>query len=238
MHSVVTAAGVLIAAVVSGATGLVFPLIAGPLLLLDHAPPQAVLITAVCSLIGQITSLILLRPAVAYEIRCRLIFACLAGIPIGTAMLLRADVSHIRFGFGCLLLVSGGWCLVRGRKSVTPALERSETLVGLCGGICGGLFGVSSVVPALWLALCGLDKHRQRACLQPYIIVAQGASLLMLTCSGACDATVLRELVVCLPPLLIGTFAGAMVFHALSQRWYARGVVGAVLVSGLALLFS
>ena len=111
MHLAINCVGVLIAAIVSGATGLAFPLIATPIFLVDYAPPQAILITSLCSL---------------------------------------AFVQ----GFAAECLVS------------RPRFRR---------------FG----------SLCpGLDKTKQRAILQPYIIAVQCASLLVLLYNGIFTATV------------------------------------------------
>ena len=52
MHDGMIAIGVFVAAIVSGATGLGFPLLAAPIFLREYAPPQAILITSFCSLIG------------------------------------------------------------------------------------------------------------------------------------------------------------------------------------------
>ena len=71
MHDEMIAIGVFVAAIV--ATGLGFPLLAAPIFLLDYAPPQAILITSLCSLIGQSFAIVILRQTVCYEIRWRLV---------------------------------------------------------------------------------------------------------------------------------------------------------------------
>ena len=73
MHDEMIAIGVFVAAIVSGATGLGFPQLAAPIFLLDYAPPQAILITSFCSLIGQSFAIVILRQTVCYEIRWRLV---------------------------------------------------------------------------------------------------------------------------------------------------------------------
>ena len=71
--------GIFAAGAVSGISGLAFPLIAGPIFLLIYTAPEAVALTAMCSLTGQLFSIALLRRAIAYEFRVLLIAAGLLG---------------------------------------------------------------------------------------------------------------------------------------------------------------
>jgi uncharacterized membrane protein YfcA len=73
---------VFVAAVLSGATGLGFPLLAVPIFLLDYAPAQAILMACICSLIGQSFAVAVLRQTVCYEIRWQLVLPGMLGVPI------------------------------------------------------------------------------------------------------------------------------------------------------------
>jgi hypothetical protein len=112
----------------------------------------------------------------------------------------------------------------------------SELLVGVSGGICGGWFGVSSAVPATWLTACGLDKMRQRAIIQPYIIAAQCISLTLLCLHDTLTLAVVRAIAVFIVPLVMGVAVGAAGFRLVSSGMYSRAVLGITLLSGLALL--
>jgi uncharacterized membrane protein YfcA len=219
---------------VSGATGLAFPLIATPIFLVDHAPPQAVLITSLCSLTGQFLSIRLLRQAITYEIRWPLILTGLFGVPFGTWALLWCDGQIVRLLLGTLLVVCGVWRLSGGRLRGFRVRD-SERVIGACGGICGGMFGVSSAIPSIWLANSGHDKERQRAILQPYIISVQCTSLLVLLYNGTFDRTVWHALAMYLVPLVAGIFVGTLGFRMFSSEAYARAVSALVVVSGFAL---
>src|ERR1700727_3788652 len=155
MHLAISYVGVLIAAIVSGATGFAFPLIATPIFLLDYAPPQAILITSLCSLSGQFLSIQLLRQTITYEIRWPLILAGLFGVPFGTFALLCCVGQIIRFGLGGLLAICGAWRLSGGGRGGSWVFH-SERVIGVCGGLCGGMFGVSSAIPSIWLAMFGV----------------------------------------------------------------------------------
>jgi len=161
-------AGIFAAGLVSGVSGLAFPLIAGPIFLLIDPAPEAVALTAMCSLTGQFFSVGLLWRAIEYEFRFPLIAAGLLGAPLGSALLCDFNPRCVRVVLGVLIVASGLWSSLRVRMRATRTRSPlSELLVGLSGGLTGGLVGASSVVPAIWYAACGLDKSRQRAVTNP-----------------------------------------------------------------------
>jgi uncharacterized membrane protein YfcA len=229
-------AGIFVAGTVSGISGLAFPLIAGPIFLLIDPAPEAVALTAMCSLTGQLFSIGLLWRAIGYEFRLPLIAAGLLGTPLGSALLCGLNAHCVRVILGALIVVSGLWrsLRVQTRAMQAPALL-SEVLVGFSGGLTGGLVGASSVVPAIWCAACGLDKSRQRAVTQPYIFAMQAASLASLWMWGAVDCRILGQYLEFVLPLLTGIGLGVACFRGLSSSAVTRVVMGAVTASGLSL---
>ena len=93
------------------------------------------------------------------------------------------------------------------------------------------------MVPAIWCAACGLDKSRQRAVTQPYILAMQAASLASLWAWGAVDCKILSQYVEFVLPLVAGIGLGVAGFRGLSSSAATRVVMGAVTASGLSLLF-
>jgi len=212
-------------------------LIAGPIFLLMDPAPEAVALTAMCSLTGQFFSVGLLWRAIGYEFRFPLIAAGLLGAPLGSALLYDFNPRCVRVVLGVLIVASGLWSSLRVRmRAMSTRSLLSELLVGLSGGLTGGLVGASSVVPAIWYAACGLDKARQRAVTQPYILAMQAASLVSLWGWGALDCRILGQYVDFVLPLLAGVGLGVAGFRGLSSRAVTRVVIGAVTASGLSLL--
>jgi uncharacterized protein len=230
--------GILVAGMVSGISGLAFPLIAGPIFLLIDPAPEAVALTAMCSLTGQLFSIALLWRAISYEFRLPLIAAGLFGAPLGSGLLCGLNPHCVRVVLGALIVVSGLWrsLRVQTRATRTPSLL-SEVVVGLTGGLTGGLVGASSVVPAIWCAACGFDKSHQRAVTQPYILAMQAASLVSLWAWGALDSRILGQYVDFVLPLLAGVGLGVAGFRGLSSGAATRVVMAAVTASGLAFFF-
>jgi uncharacterized protein len=231
--------GVFAAGMVSGTTGMAFPLIAGPIFLLIYAPPQAIALTAMCSLTGQCFGIALLRRPIQYEIRLPLITAGLLGVPLGTALLNCCDHHLVRLALGGLIAVSALWALLhRTAATPQPSSPLSQMLVGLSGGLTGGLVGASSVVPAIWYAVRGLSKEQQQAITQPYIMGMQMASLVSLLCFGAFDRILARQYVYFLLPVLAGVGIGVICFHSISSSTATRLVMCVVAASGIALLIA
>jgi uncharacterized membrane protein YfcA len=230
--------GITVAGIVSGISGLAFPLIASPIFLTIYPAPEAVALTAMCSLTGQLFSIALLQRTITYEFRVPLITAGFLGAPLGSALLCSFNPQFVRVVLGALIVISGLWRLVRARtRTMRGRSLLSEILVGLTGGLTGGLVGASAVVPAIWSAGCGLDKSRQRAVTQPYILSMQAASLVSLWAWGAFDSSTLNQYAGFVLPVLVGVGLGVVGFRALSSSAATRVVMGVVTVSGVSLLF-
>jgi Sulfite exporter TauE/SafE len=138
-HALTTIIGILVAGAVSGATGVALPLIAGPIFLMTFAPVEAVALTALCSITGQLFSMALLRRAIVFEFRARLMLAGLLGVPLGSALLTRLSPSMVHLSLGALIVLGGVWGLFQPTsREPRPAGRADELLVGLTGGLTAG----------------------------------------------------------------------------------------------------
>ena len=225
--------GIFLASLISGMTGLAFPTVAGPLFLLSS---EAVMLTALCSLTGQIVSFLSLRRTVPYVLRLQLISGCIFGVPIGTTILLVTSRHVIGITIGVLLVLTTAWMLVKPRVIVSAAHPVIEVIVGLVGGICGGMVGMSAAIPALWCVICGLRKDHQRALLQPYIVVAQLISGCLLWRYGRLDPAVMHCFLILLAPIVIGSLLGAHVFRRFTSEMFVRAAILVTLLGGLVIM--
>lgn len=112
-----------------------------------------------------------------------------------------------------------------------------DVLIGAMGGITGGLAGFPAAPVVAWCGLRGLGRVALRGLVQPYILVMQGAALLMLhlmlTNGGAMPR---QDLLLAIAPALLGTLCGLQLYGRLSDRQFRRAVNLMLLVSGLAML--
>jgi uncharacterized membrane protein YfcA len=236
LFGVLLPGGIFLASLISGMTGLAFPTLAGPLFLLSFAPTEAVMLTALCSLTGQVLSFLSLRRTVPYVLRLQLIAGCTLGVPLGTTVLLVTTRHVIGIAIGVLLVLTTAWMLVKPRVIVRAAHPVIEVFVGLVGGICGGMVGMSAAIPALWCAICGLPKDHQRALLQPYIVVAQLISGCLLWRYGSLDPAVTHSFVILLAPIAAGSLLGAHIFRRFTNEMFVRAAMLITLFGGLAMV--
>ena len=229
--------GIFVAGTVSGATGIAFPLIAGPIFLLAYNPAEAVALTALCSVTGQLFSIALMHRAIRYEFRVLLILPGLCAVPVGTILLAHSSQGAIRGGLGALIAISGVWGLLQRLPHSPRRVGRlSELVIGLTGGLTAGMVGASAVAPAIWCTWQGLSKDRQRAIMQPFILVMQSLSIISLALWGHMTASVPVDYARMLVPLLTGIGCGVAFFHAMESTIVTRIVMSLVAASGLALL--
>ncbi len=218
---------------------MAFPLIAGPFFLLAYGPVEAVALTALCSVTGQLLSIALLRRAIAYDFRPYLILPGLCAVPLGAIILTHSNSTLVRGGLGTLIVISGIWGLLQAAPHSSRRVSvLSEVLVGLTGGLSGGLVGASAVAPAIWCTWQGLDKEYQRAVTQPFILAMQAFSFISLAFLGQLVPSIAVDYAQLLIPLSGGIAVGVTCFRVVSSATATRVVLLLVTLSGLALLLA
>lgn len=230
------ACGLFVASGISGMTGLAFPTVATPLLLLAFDPIRTVALTALCSVSGQVVSIVSLRNHVAYAVRWPLVLPAIAGVPIGLALLEVID-KHV-FGLiaGTIIAGSSIWWLCKPDLRLPATHPLIEIFAGLAGGLSGGLVGVSAAIPAIWCVGSGLTMQRQRAILQPFILIVQLVSAALLWRHRFVDSSVLRNYLVLIVPVISGSWLGARVSRALTHETFVRIAMALTVLSGLSLV--
>jgi uncharacterized membrane protein YfcA len=232
-------AGVFSAALVSGLSGIAFPALAGPVLMLSYGGAEAVLITSILSISGQVLNILLLKRAIAYRIAWRLVIPGLVGIPLGTAVLMLVDRGVLAPAMGVLITATSVVTLVRPGLRVTAGDGAAvELAVGFAGGLCGGMVGFSSAVPALWCSLRGLGAAAQRAIVQPYILAAQLVSATLLLSCGVLDTASATACLEFAPVLIAGNWLGGVLFARTPLVAFNRITMTLLALCGIALILA
>ncbi|MGA3398342.1 MAG: sulfite exporter TauE/SafE family protein [Acetobacteraceae bacterium] len=229
--------GIFVASGISGMTGVGFPTVATPLFMLVFDPIRTVALTALCSLTGQVISMISLRRDIAYTVRWPLVLAGITAVPVGLALLSVID-KHV-FGAiaGAVVAGASAWWLCKPGVRLTTQHPAVEVLAGLAGGLCGGLTGVSAPIPTIWCAACGMTKERQRAVMQPFILIIQLSSGILLWQRNAIDHVVMQNYALLIGPVICGSWLGTRVFRAFTHQAFVRVAMGVTAAGGLALMF-
>jgi uncharacterized membrane protein YfcA len=233
------ALGIFAGAIVSGFTGFAFSAVAGAVLLHVLPPREAVPLMMVCSVLVQSMSLVSLRRHIEWRGSLKLILGGLAGLPPALYVLLHADPTLFRIGFGVFLAAYAAYMLLR--PAVRPfrnvAAARYDALVGLAGGLVGGLTAMPGAIPTIWCDLRGLAKECQRGVVQPYITAMQIAALAFLAAELGIPATLSGEVLRSLAPLGAGTLIGLAMFGRMSDGQFRRVLLSVLLVCGLVYVF-
>ena len=164
----------------------------------------------------------------------------LAGMPIGTLLVARADPQNVQAerrrdaaGVSDRAVFSSArrWRFASAAGRPTPA-------VGFAGGILGGLAGLSGPLPTLWASVRGWTKDQRRGVFQIFNGTVLGAALCLQIATGFVKADVFWLALLALPGTLIGARLGMRTYHALNDRNFYDVVLALLFLSGLGLVWS
>jgi uncharacterized protein len=227
---------VFLGGMVSGFSGFAFSAVAGAILLHFLPPLLAIPLMMCCSVGSQITSLAMLRQLINWrEITPFLIGGCL-GVPIALYLLTLVDGHTFRVAFGAFLVSYALYMLVRPASASFAGIGGSTVInsaVGFTGGLVGGLTAMPGAMLVIWCDLRGVLKERQRGLVQPYILGMQVFAIaLLLSRDGAINSDLLKYLLLALPALAAGTFAGVALFGTIDDKKFRYSVLCLLLLSG------
>ena len=233
-------AAVFVAALISSVAGFAFSAICGAILFhLVDDPVRAVQIMMVCSLGGQAIMTWSLRRAVCWRALAAFALGGAVGLPVGLHILLHTPTALFTRVLGGLIVLHAGWTILRRPTAVARQHPAFDLLAGVLGGITGGAAAFPGAPVTIWCGLKGWSKERQRGVYQPFILLLQLGAIACLAMPGltsghAHDFDFVG--IAYLPAMLAGCAFGMGVFRWLSDRHFALGVNGLLLVSGASLL--
>ncbi len=229
--------GAFLGAFVAGAGGFGFALAASSIWLHRLTPVQTTTLVVGCGAILHSGMVWPMRRLIIFSRLWPFVVGCLLGIPLGVRLLASLDLAMLKHILGALLVIFGIYALVVHHLPSTARGGRAaDATVGFVGGILGGLGGFSGVLPMIWTQLRGWPPKEARAVYQPYIIVAQVATLLTIGVFGL-DRSGLWLIVLALPALLAGVWLGWSLFGLFNESTFRRVVAIGVALSGLSLIF-
>jgi uncharacterized protein len=231
--------GALAGGFVSGLAGFGTALMALGIWLYVLPPSLAVPLVLICSVVAQSSTLPAMWKSFDLTLVWPFIIGGLAGVPVGTMLAAHADPRVFKLTIGVFLLAFPIALYV----NRTPLAVRfggrvADAAIGFAGGILGGLAGLSGPLPTLWATLRGWGKHERRGIFQTYNLTVLVAALCVQTASGLIGESVIWPALLAFPGTIIGAWLGARLYHALSERNFTDLVLGLLLLSGAALVWS
>jgi uncharacterized protein len=168
-----------------------------------------------------------------------LLIGGIAGLPIALFLLTVTEPKAFRVAFGIFL---AGYALFMWRRPAAAAAHdhggaATNSVVGFGGGLLGGLTAMPGALPILWCDLRGVPKERQRAMVQPFILLMQIVAVAMPSLSpGTINRELLLHIGFAIPALLAGTLAGMALFGRVDDRKFRLAVSALLFVSGCLML--
>jgi uncharacterized membrane protein YfcA len=172
---------IFIAAAVSSTVGFAFSAIAAAMIL--HLVPDnvaAVQIMMAASIGIQSYSVAALYRTISWRACMPFLIGGAATIPAGIYLLLSVCPRTYILAMGVALVVYGTYMLFRRPLWVQGGGAFANGLVGAIGGLTGPLAAFPGAFVTIWCGIRGWDKVVQRSIYQPYILVIQVLTLIVL----------------------------------------------------------
>ena len=236
------ATGGFLGAMVVGSAGFAFAIIVTGVWIYVLAPAQIVFLAAVCATILHVVSLWQFRREIEFSLLWPFVLGGALGVPLGVLALQRLDTDLFRHIFGGFMIAYSAYMLMRPSFPVlrmeAARARLADGFVGWVSGVLGGFAFLHGTLPTIWCSLRGWDKRRSRCIYQPYILVT---GVFIMLCVGFTMHTDKRELllpiVVVLPAMALGLWAGLRLFEVISEQNFRRIVLCLILASGISLQF-
>src|SRR5215475_12647700 len=231
--------GALAGGFVAGLAGFGTALMALGIWLYVLPPSLAVQLVLICSVVAQSSTLPSMWKSFDLPLVWPFVVGGLLGVPIGTMLVAHADPNVFKLTVGVFLLVFPIALYV----NRTPPAFRfggkvADAAIGFAGGILGGLAGLSGPLPILWASIRGWGKVERRGIFQTFNTSVLFAALCMQAASGLVGRDVIWFAALAFPATVLGSWLGASLYHALSDRNFRDVVLGLLFLSGAALIWS
>ena len=163
-----------------------------------------------------------------------------AGVPIGIWLLAHLPAARLMAVFGTLLVAYAVYSMFKPASFKLRGLDGSlcGALVGLLGGVVGGFTAFPGAAVVVWTGLRGLPKAQHRAIVQPYIIISQIYSLVLLALlhPSYLNSRFWLLAALSLPAVVPGTLSGLAIYRRMSDLNFKRVTYLLLGTSGIALL--
>lgn len=224
---------ILTASILQTSTGFGFSILATPFLLLLFSVSDAIQINLILSLIISAALISKIRNDIDFGILKRLIIGSVAGMPIGIAVFVVADMQKMKLGISVIIL------LLTILLILSLRIQRTRGRDFLFGGLSGSLttsIGMPGPPLLLYFSGTGTQKEKLRGTtLAFYLFIYSVSLVLQITFTGT-DRTVWVSSAMAVPIVLLGLYLGQRMFHRIDQRTFRYVTYAILLFTGLYLL--
>jgi uncharacterized membrane protein YfcA len=233
----IIASGALLGGFISGLAGFGTGLVALGIWLMAVPPAQAATLVIFCSVVAQVQTIPSIWHAVDIRRIWPIVTAGLIGVPLGVWMLDYVDPDQFRLGTGAVLVTFSSVMLIgRARFNIVWGGQNANAFAGLCGGILGGLSGLSGPLPTMWITLRGWGKDHRRGVMQAYNLAVLALALVIHTVTGLITREMFVLLLFAMPGTLAGAWLGSRTYRRLTDTQFHNVVLGLLALSGCLLI--
>jgi uncharacterized membrane protein YfcA len=225
-----------VAAVVVGASGFAFALIAAAAWLHVLTPLQTATLTISYGMMVQSYNAWQLRHAVSWSRIWPFLVGGAPGVAIGVFLLRWANPAHIRAGVGMFLVLYALYGLARPTLKPVRAGRPADAAVGFLSGVLGAMTGFAGILIVIWSGLRGWSRDIQRGVFQPASVAMLAMCALALGVTGSISRDTVQLFLLGLPVLAAGNWIGWKLYGRLSEAGFRRIVLILLLASGLPLI--
>ena len=232
-------AGALAGGFVTGVAGFGTGLTALTFWLVVLPPQTAATLVVVISVASQAQSLPAIRRSLEPERLAPFAVPGLIGVPIGAALLSHVEVQSFKLAIGVLLVIYATHSLVfRSPAPVIRGGRIADGISGLCGGLLGGLAGLSGPVPTMWINMRGWPKDQKRSVIQGFNLTILAAAFIAHLACGFVTRELLLAAAVALPAAASGTWLGVRAYKRMSDRQFTKLILVLLGMSGFLLMWT
>jgi len=231
-----TAAVILVAATISSVAGFAFAALAGiGLAFVAQEPVRVVHTIVLCSIAIQLYSVWQLRAQIRLRAMAPMLLAGALTVPCGTWFLLHVHAITYRLGLGAFLIAYGAFSIMHSGERTIRATPLRDAVAAALAGFVGGLTAFPGALMTIWCSLRGIDKTRQRAIYQPFILAMQVVTVASLHVLGRAQVSAQHDF-----QFIVFAIAGAAIgfawFRRLSAGQFRVALNVLLIVSGVGLL--
>jgi uncharacterized membrane protein YfcA len=235
--SVGTMAVVFVCSVISAVAGFAFSAIAGAVLFHIHTDPiRIVSVLLVSSLSGALYTVWSIRRSIDWRELGPYVIGGSIAVPPGVLLLLNTRADAYLPALGCFLFVYGAYALIGPPLSIRHNGLGVRFLVGFAGGLTGALAAFPAASMVIWCRARDMDKHRQLAIVQPFILLMQAMILGVLAVLRPVEKGLPLDLMQFVAPAILGAYGGLAIGRLLTSRQFNGFISALLLLSGLILV--
>ena len=226
--------GAIVGGFVSGLAGFGTGLTMLPIWLLSVQPTVAGPLVVICALVAQAQTLPYIWSSIDWRRLLPFLLSAAVVIPIGTYLLGYVSTEIFQLGIGILLITYSTVMLAKRRSNwVIQGTPTANSLIGFCGGVLGGIAGLSGVLPTLWINLHSWDKASKRGFFQGFNLVVLAMAFVLMWLAQYITMEVFRLALIALPGTIFGAWLGRKTYASLNDQRFDIAILLVLLFSGI-----